>query len=249
MKKLKWFTLVEILIVIVIIGILIGALVPRMQSAQWRARDVARKNDLAQLQAAILVSYQDKGNWPAVGSAYDDAIDIDQIESEILAAWMNGLPMDPLKWNTFAWLWNGQWSGWQYRYMVIDSYGSPKWWFLLMAKTEVEWGSNWVACDNGQTTEHNCNEKNGTNQPECEEFDEKCSWNDTDETCGWGAFTLGSSDSQWILKVDWTTHPDVQNIKPCSSLTKVSGNWCTNDWQWHACSYSNESQLRYILIN
>jgi prepilin-type N-terminal cleavage/methylation domain-containing protein len=62
MKKntIKAFTLVEMLIVIVIIGILIAALMPRMQSAQGRARDVARKNALAQIQTAIITSQQDK---------------------------------------------------------------------------------------------------------------------------------------------------------------------------------------------
>ena len=62
MKKntIKAFTLVEMLIVIVIIGILIAALMPRMQSAQGRARDVARKNALSQIQTAIVTSQQDK---------------------------------------------------------------------------------------------------------------------------------------------------------------------------------------------
>jgi prepilin-type N-terminal cleavage/methylation domain-containing protein len=62
MKKntIKAFTLVEMLIVIVIIGILIAALMPRMQSAQGRARDVSRKNALSQIQTAIITSQQDK---------------------------------------------------------------------------------------------------------------------------------------------------------------------------------------------
>lgn len=52
------------LIVIVIIGILAAALIPRLSSARGRANDVARKADLAQV-AAALVSYQiDKGTYP-----------------------------------------------------------------------------------------------------------------------------------------------------------------------------------------
>jgi hypothetical protein len=39
---------------------MVAALAPRMESAQWRARDVARKNDLAQIETAIVTSQQDK---------------------------------------------------------------------------------------------------------------------------------------------------------------------------------------------
>lgn len=63
-NKKKGFTLIEMLIVIVIIGILAAALIPRLSSARGRANDVARKADLAQT-AAALVSYQiDKGGFP-----------------------------------------------------------------------------------------------------------------------------------------------------------------------------------------
>ena len=71
MKKntLKAFTLVEMLIVIVIIGILIAALLPRMQSAQGRARDVSRKTALSQIQSAIVTYQTDHGDWPQKESA------------------------------------------------------------------------------------------------------------------------------------------------------------------------------------
>ena len=41
--KKKAFTLVEMLIVVVIIGILAAALIPRLTGAQSKARDAARK--------------------------------------------------------------------------------------------------------------------------------------------------------------------------------------------------------------
>jgi general secretion pathway protein G len=63
-KAKKGFTLIEMLIVIVIIGILAAALIPRLSSARGRANDVARKADLAQLANALL-SYQiDRGQFP-----------------------------------------------------------------------------------------------------------------------------------------------------------------------------------------
>jgi type II secretory pathway pseudopilin PulG len=45
------------LIVIVIIGILTAAIIPRLNSARGRANDVARKADLNQI-ATALITYQ-----------------------------------------------------------------------------------------------------------------------------------------------------------------------------------------------
>ncbi len=153
-KTIKAFTLVEMLIVIVIIGILIAALLPRMQAAQWRARDVSRKTALSQIQSAIVVSQWDKWAWPGMPkntSLTDKAatgwLDIIDIKSQLEAAWMNWVPQDPLN-SVVKGLWaNG--SGWQYRYMVLTRNWTPKWWFILMAKTEVEWWSNRVYCETG----------------------------------------------------------------------------------------------------
>ena len=157
MKKntIKAFTLVEMLIVIVIIGILIAALMPRMQSAQWRARDVARKNDLSQIQTAIVTSQQDKWDWPGMDSSSSSssldptsAISVRDIESKLLIAWMSAVPGDPLKSNTVSWLGDTSktLTEWEYGYIVVTKNGTAKWWFVLMAKTEIEWWSNWIYC-------------------------------------------------------------------------------------------------------
>ncbi len=152
MKKntIKAFTLVEMLIVIVIIGILIAALMPRMQSAQGRARDVARKNALAQLQTAIVTSQQDKWKWPNLTWAVNWTW-INTIEKELITAWMSSVPKDPLESNKVFGMWNAKSStsaptSWQFLYLVATRNWTAKWWFVLMAKTEVEWGSNWVYC-------------------------------------------------------------------------------------------------------
>lgn len=155
MKKntIKAFTLVEMLIVIVIIGILIAALMPRMQSAQWRARDVARKNDLAQIATAMVTSQQDKWEWP--GMSADDEVDpttavsVNSVEELLLAAGLSAVPWDPLSSTVVNWLWESSSEAWQYLYMVTNRNGTPNWWFILMAKTEIEWWSNYAICDGG----------------------------------------------------------------------------------------------------
>ena len=105
MKKntIKAFTLVEMLIVIVIIGILIAALMPRMQAAQWRARDVSRKTALSQVQTAIVTYQWDKWYRPWMWSGehvWSEGatgwVGIDQISGQLLVAWMNSLPTDPI---------------------------------------------------------------------------------------------------------------------------------------------------------
>ena len=160
MKKntIKAFTLVEMLIVIVIIGILIAALMPRMQAAQWRARDVSRKTALSQIQSAIVTSQWDKWRRPGCtagggcansGNAW---MNVSEIETEIKAAWMTSVPKDPTAWNACTWLWTSTAGLWEYRYLVAKRNWASDWWFALMAKTEVEWWSNRVTCKNATTT-------------------------------------------------------------------------------------------------
>ena len=151
MKKntIKAFTLVEMLIVIVIIGILIAALMPRMQSAQWRSRDVARKNDLAQLQTAIVTSQQDKWGWPLLESWARNWTAVQMFETLLTTAGMSSVPTDPLTSTEVYWLGNSsdnKNASWYYLYMVSSRNWSPDWWFVLMAKTEIEWWSNRAVC-------------------------------------------------------------------------------------------------------
>lgn len=150
-KTINAFTLVEMLIVIVIIGILIAALLPRMQAAQWRARDVSRKTALSQIQSAIVTYQWDFGRWPGCESAtscstWNNWMGIESISDELKAAWMNWTPKDPLG-SSVSWLGSGDKE--HYAYLVMTRNWTSNGWFALMAKTEVAWWSNWVYCGAG----------------------------------------------------------------------------------------------------
>ena len=224
MKKgtIKAFTLVEMLIVIVIIGILIASLMPRMQSAQWRARDVARKNDLAQIQTAIITSQQDRGAFP--GMADNKAKDsrnadvaaaswtatsgmvVDAMAWNLQTAGMSTVPSDPNGSNVNYWLWrftstNNSESVWKYIYLVAKRNWVNNAWFVLMAKTEVEWWSNWVVCNSVTWT--------------------------------WG----------WYI----TSSDDLAKITTCKTLTQTwTATACKSNTE--NCLYNETAELRYILL-
>ena len=90
--KLKAFTLIELLIVIVIIGILAVALIPRLTGAQATSRDTARKATLQQA-ATIITAYvsQEGGNAVAI-TANAAATAIDATMVGILSGYGN-MPM------------------------------------------------------------------------------------------------------------------------------------------------------------
>ncbi|HSH31780.1 MAG TPA: prepilin-type N-terminal cleavage/methylation domain-containing protein [Candidatus Saccharimonadales bacterium] len=65
LKKQEGFTLLELLIVIVIIGILAVLIVPNLASGPQRARDGQRKSDLRNIKTALETYYNDKNSYPA----------------------------------------------------------------------------------------------------------------------------------------------------------------------------------------
>ncbi|MEI7478183.1 MAG: prepilin-type N-terminal cleavage/methylation domain-containing protein [bacterium] len=70
--KQKSFTLIEMLIVVVIIGILAAALIPRLQSVQARARDTKRKADLHQIATALEIYKEDNGSYDGISDSPTD---------------------------------------------------------------------------------------------------------------------------------------------------------------------------------
>jgi prepilin-type N-terminal cleavage/methylation domain-containing protein len=90
MKKLnlKAFTLVEMLIVIVIIGILISALLPRMQAAQGKARDVVRQTGISQIGSAVIVAQSERGRRPGAGSNtyFSDCINVTKCRRNVTSS-------------------------------------------------------------------------------------------------------------------------------------------------------------------
>lgn len=68
LQKEGGFTLLELLIVIVIIGILAVLIIPNLVSGPQRARDAQRKSDLRNIKTSLETYYNDNNSYPSAGT-------------------------------------------------------------------------------------------------------------------------------------------------------------------------------------
>ena len=135
MKEKKGFTLIELLIVISIIGLLATLSVISLTTAQEKARDAKRKDDIKKIQKALEYYYMDEGEYPASGGL-DGIPNAGWSNSAGSESWENlrveltdyiELPIDP----------QNEDGSWQHNYGYYSlNRGCSQQWYMLVYKLE-----------------------------------------------------------------------------------------------------------------
>jgi type II secretion system protein G len=86
-KKQEGFTLLELLIVIVIIGILAVLIIPNLTTGPQRARDAQRKSDLRNMKTALETYFNDTNAYPSGDYA--------GLETTLEPTYIKTVPVDP----------------------------------------------------------------------------------------------------------------------------------------------------------
>lgn len=99
MRKITGFTLIEIMVVVVILGILAAMVVPKIMSRPEQARVVKAKQDILAIQSALDLYKLDNGYYPTTEQglkALVEAPTVDPIPQNWKSdGYLQKLPVDP----------------------------------------------------------------------------------------------------------------------------------------------------------
>lgn len=133
--KIKWFTLLEMIIILIIIGIFVISILPRLSWIQSRARDVERKSNLQQIVAALTNYQLNNGRyiwWSWV---------VNTTLKELVPVYIRTLPKDPY-WDKITTIHWSQKALGDYIYLSLET----KKWYTLMSVSEWWWmHANWIS--------------------------------------------------------------------------------------------------------
>jgi len=146
----KAFTLVEMLIVIVIIGILAVAIIPRLQSAQGRARDTVRQANMRDIITSVELYHIENWHIPFVTSYGEGIATWEGWSDRCFIGWfmtfletegyMKKVPRDPQS--------NGPSRSYRYycsqNYWLLLSYHKDDWTYINYANPSWDYNTGYI---------------------------------------------------------------------------------------------------------
>jgi general secretion pathway protein G len=94
-RRAAGFTLIEIMVVIVILGVLATLVVPRIMGRPDEARGMAAKNDVRQIMNALKMYQLDNGKFPATDQGLGALVTRPAAGANNWKGYLEKLPMDP----------------------------------------------------------------------------------------------------------------------------------------------------------
>ncbi len=143
------FTLVEMLMVVLIIGILAAAILPRLSGATDRARDSARKSHVNQIISALEVYFNDNWVYPYTwNSSMQWCTDYLATIDNFVPKYLKTMPKDPQSGRKVYWTQDNGCNPWVYWYTPMKRYWADFAWAIVVVNLEAdEKASNFILDD------------------------------------------------------------------------------------------------------